>query len=372
VQLVISAHDHDFERSVPWRQTTTAGAGAVTYVVSGGGGARLYAVGQSAWTARSVSAHHYVRAAVGDCQLKLEAVGLDGAVFDTYTLDRCAQARDAQPPSVAITAPAVGATLSGSTAIAVTATDDERVEKVDFWLDGRLVAIDRSTPYAFTWDTRTAGDGAHRIEARAYDIAGRIRSVTRDVQVSNGTPADIVLYPSDVSKLSGAWTRMTSTTGAGGQKLVCADLGFAAKDAPLAAPRDYVEFTFTASAGTPYRLWLRLRAGGDSSANDSVWVQFTGAVGTSGAPLWPAGSTSALLVGLEDCSGCGVSGWGWQDNAWWLAQSSLVSFAGDGPHTIRVQTREDGVEIDQVVLSSSTYLNAPPGALRDDSTIVPK
>ena len=48
---------------------------AVTYVVSGGGGARLYAVGQSSWTARSVSAHHYVRAAelMGDALAGLSA-----------------------------------------------------------------------------------------------------------------------------------------------------------------------------------------------------------------------------------------------------------------------------------------------------------
>jgi hypothetical protein len=204
VQLVISAHDHAFERSVPWRQTSTAGGSAVTYVVSGGGGARLYAVGQSPWTARSVSAHHYVRADVGDCELTLEAVGLDGLAFDAYTLDRCAQARDAQPPAVAITSPGSGATLAGSVTIAVAATDDEQVEKVDFWLDGRLMAIDRSAPYAFNWDTRTSVDGAHRIEARAYDIAGRITSAARDVQVSNGTSADLVLSPSDAIEAPGS------------------------------------------------------------------------------------------------------------------------------------------------------------------------
>jgi hypothetical protein len=39
---------------------------------------------------------------------------------------------------------------------------------------------------------------------------------------------------------------------------------------------------------------------------------------------------------------------------------------------MRIQVREDGVEFDQIVLSPSTYLNAAPGPVSGDSTIVPK
>jgi hypothetical protein len=372
VQLVISAHDHDFERSVPWRQTTTAGGQAVTYVVSGGGGARLYGVARAASTARSLSAFHYVRTNVAGCTLQLEAVGLDGVVFDSYTLDRCAQARDAQPPTIAITSPAGGSSLSGVITVAATATDDVRVEKVDFWLDGYLFSIDRTAPYAFAWDTRTSAEGSHRVEVRAYDMAGRITSGSRTVQVTNGPRTEMVLYTSDTTLLSGNWVKATSTTGAGGAKLVSTDLRWSAKDAPLAKPRDFVEMRFDAPAGVDYRLWVRLRAGGNLVENDSVWVQFSDAVTSAGAPLWRIGSTSALAVALEDCSGCGVSGWGWQDNHWRLSQSSRLTFATSGPHTIRIQTREDGIDIDQVVLSSSTYLNTAPGAVKNDTTIVPK
>jgi len=49
-----------------------------------------------------------------------------------------------------------------------------------------------------------------------------------------------------------------------------------------------------------------------------------------------------------------------------------VSFATSGTHTVRVQVREDGVQFDQIVLSPSTYLNASPGLLTNDTTIVPK
>jgi hypothetical protein len=181
---------------------------------------------------------------------------------------------------------------------------------------------------------------------------------------------DIVLHPSDVTAISGNWARVSSTSGAGGQKMQSADRGWSATDAPRAAPADYFEATFTPEAGRAYRVWLRLRAGGNSKWNDSVWVQFSGAVTSSGGALWPIGSTSALLVNLENCNDCGVSGWGWQNRGWWASQDAVVRFASGTPQTIRVQTREDGADVDQIVLSPVTYYDRAPGALTDDATIL--
>jgi hypothetical protein len=39
---------------------------------------------------------------------------------------------------------------------------------------------------------------------------------------------------------------------------------------------------------------------------------------------------------------------------------------------MRIQTREDGVQIDQIVLSSATWLSSGPGQVAGDSTILPK
>jgi hypothetical protein len=76
---------------------------------------------------------------------------------------------------------------------------------------------------------------------------------------------------------------------------------------------------------------------------------------------------------LEDCASCGVSGWGWQDNGYGAGvMGPLIHFAASGPQTIRIQTREDGLSIDQIVLSPETYVNSAPGALKNDTTIVPK
>ena len=42
----------------------------------------------------------------------------------------------------------------------------------------------------------------------------------------------------------------------------------------------------------------------------------------------------------------------------------------NGTPTIRVQVKEDGVSMDQVVLSAGNYLNMSPGALKNDTTIL--
>jgi hypothetical protein len=147
--------------------------------------------------------------------------------------------------------------------------------------------------------------------------------------------------------------------------------GAAKVSSPAASPSNYFELTFTAEAGRPYRLWMRGKADGNNWANDSVFVQFSGSVNASGSSIWRIGTTSATDWNLEDCSGCGLSGWGWQDNGWGVGvMGPVVYFATTGTQRIRIQQREDGVSIDQIVLSPSTYLNASPGALTNDTRIL--
>jgi hypothetical protein len=190
---------------------------------------------------------------------------------------------------------------------------------------------------------------------------------------SGGTPGgDIVLYASDVTRAEGNWARVGSWSGAAGEKMQSSDLGWATISQPLASPSDYFEVQFVPEANRAYRLWLRLRGAGDSKYNESVWVQFSGALDAGGAPLWPLHTESALLVNLEACGSCGVEKWGWQNGAWWLSDGAIVRFAGDTTQTLRIQTREDGVEIDQIVLSPMTYFDSAPGSLTRDTTIVAK
>ena len=127
--------------------------------------------------------------------------------------------------------------------------------------------------------------------------------------------------------------------------------------------------TFLADPSQEYKLWIRLKAEDDNWANDSVFVQFTGAQDAAGNPIYQIGTTSGLAVNLEECSNCGVSGWGWEDDGWGAVNKNgtTLRFPQGGPQTIRIQTREDGVSIDQIVLSSEKYKTARPGAAKNDT-----
>jgi hypothetical protein len=188
---------------------------------------------------------------------------------------------------------------------------------------------------------------------------------------ASASTADIVLYPSEAATVRGNWSAAASAGAAEGRSMTSANLGWSTTAAPLASPANYFEMSFSAPAGTAYRVWLRLRASGNSKWNDAVWVQFSDAV-AGGSAIYRIGTTSGLMVNLERCSGCGTSGWGWQNTAYWLSQTTAVSFATSGTHTVRVQIREDGVEVDQIVLSPLKYMSSAPGSIVNDATIVPK
>ncbi len=186
-----------------------------------------------------------------------------------------------------------------------------------------------------------------------------------------GTTADVVLRAGDASTLAGGWTLVPDVTAAGGSRVSLPDAGVAKLSGPLAAPVNYFEVPFTAEAGRPYRVWIRGRAERDSYSNDSAFVQFSGAVDSAGQPVYRIDTTSATTFVLEACSGCGVSGWGWEDNGYG-SLGPVIYFAASGPQKIRIQSREDGLSMDQIILSPGRHLNTAPGAAKNDATIVPR
>ncbi len=198
---------------------------------------------------------------------------------------------------------------------------------------------------------------------------------------SGGTPqppppaaTDVVIYASEIGAgaVHGSWSIGADAGSPNGVALVSTDSGFAANDAPLASPAHYVEVTFNAESGTAYRLWLRLKALNNSKYNDAVWVQFSDAR-VNGSPVYAIGSTAGLLVNLATGgTATSLNNWGWQNGAYWLSQATAVTFAASGGHTMRIQLREDGVSLDQVVLSPTRYFNSAPGGPTNDTTIVGK
>jgi endonuclease/exonuclease/phosphatase family metal-dependent hydrolase len=181
---------------------------------------------------------------------------------------------------------------------------------------------------------------------------------------SASAQSDIVLQASSPSVRAGGWNVGSDGTAFGGAKIRDGDAGKAKLDTAKASPADYFELTFSATAGVPYRLWVHGIADGDDWDNDSVFVQFSGSVNSSGGAVYRIGTTSATEVNLEECKGCGLSGWQWQDNGWGSGVlGPVIRFATTGTQRMRIQTREDGLAIDRIILSPSQYMNSAPPEL---------
>jgi hypothetical protein len=268
--------------------------------------------------------------------------------------------------------------MSGITIVAGDASDNRAVVRVDFLLDSAPLGSVTAAPYHVSWNTTLSANGAHSLQAIAYDAAGNAGpSSVVMVNVSNALAppppppaAEIVVHAARTATLAGAWRSVLDGTAASGARLWHPNANAPKLTVPLAAPANYFEVTFPADAGVGYRLWMRASAEANHWANDSVFMQFSGSVTATGAPIHPIGSTSATWYVLEACTGCGVSGWGWRDNGGMTGPGPLVYFAESGLQTMRVQGREDGISIDQIVLSPGVYLTQPPGSARNDTTIL--
>ena len=112
-----------------------------------------------------------------------EAAGLYGRI------DLGATAPDVVAPAVTLTAPAAAATVSGSTAVTATATDNVGVTSVQFFAGTAPIGTATTAPFTINWDTTGTANGAVSLTAQAKDQAGNVTtSAAVSVTVNNQAP----------------------------------------------------------------------------------------------------------------------------------------------------------------------------------------
>ncbi len=128
---------------------------------------------------------------------------------------------DTSPPTISLTSPANGTTLSGVTIISATATDNVVIDHIDFYRGTILIGADATAPYSIDWDTTQTTNGSHSISARAYDAAGNsTASSSVLVTVSNTVtpppdttvPTVSITAPLNGSTIAGTTTISASAT----------------------------------------------------------------------------------------------------------------------------------------------------------------
>jgi hypothetical protein len=223
---------------------------------------------------------------------------------------------DTTPPSVLITLPVAGATVSGTTSITASASDNVAMAGVQFLLDGANLAAEvtgTGPTYSLSWDTTTAGNGPHTLAARARDTSNNTAvSSNVSITVSNGDnvpPTVSITAPNAGSTVTG----IISVTASASDNVAVAGVQFLLDGAALGSevtgsgPIYSLSWNTASGSNGSHTLSARARDGvGNTSlaANVIVTVSNAAPSGLIAAYSFNQGSGTTAV----DSSGNGITG----------------------------------------------------------------
>lgn len=220
---------------------------------------------------------------------------------------------DTTAPTCSLTAPANGATVSGTVTITATASDNVGVAKVEFYVDGALSSTDTTSPYSASWSSTSVANGTHTISAKAYDAANNVgSSSTISVTVSNSgggdttAPTCSITAPTAGSTVSGTVTITASASDNVGVTKVEIYVDGALRTTDTASPYtwDWNTTTFANSSHTITAKAYDAAGNIGQAANVSVTVNNNTSQQLLGNPGFETGTASPWVAtaGIIDSS----------------------------------------------------------------------
>ena len=301
---------------------------------------------EQAWTTTTVPNGSHV----------LTAIARDAAGNQSSSIVNVTVSNDTAAPTVALTSPPAGATLSGTVTVMATASDDLEVFGVRFTLDGvPLGAEDTVAPYEVTWTTMTAVNGPHTVAAVARDAAGHETTASAVVTVANdfAAPTVTMTNPAAGTTLSGIVTaRVTASDDVG-----VVGVQFKIDGAPVgaedtAAPYELLWNTADAANG-PHTVTAVARdaAGHQTTASASVTVvnDTTAPTVALTSPAAASSVTGTVTVAATASDDVGVVGVQFKvDGALVGAEDTAAPYelvwntanAANGAHTVTAVARD--------------------------------
>jgi hypothetical protein len=131
--------------------------------------------------------------------------------------NNCSAGGGDNPPTVNITNPNDGATVSGVINVTANASDDNEVSQVEFFVDGNSIGVDNdnSGGWSVAWNSTSVPDSSHTVSAKATDSIGQTGDDNVNVTVDN--VADPSIHVFDIDGFSapgnrGKWSATATIT----------------------------------------------------------------------------------------------------------------------------------------------------------------
>jgi hypothetical protein len=311
----------------------------------------------------------------------------------TLTVDNTT--KDTTPPTVAMTSPANGATVSGTVAVTAVASDNVSVASVQFQLDGaNLGAADAAFPYAFSWDSTKTANGSHTLRAIATDGAGNSTTsasvtVTIDNTTKDTTPPVVTMTaPANGAKVSGVVTVSANAT----DNVSVASVQFQLDGANLGAADIAAPFTFAWDTTKAVNGAHTLRAiATDGAGNSTTSAAITATVSNTAtdttpptvsitAPAGGATVTGTVNVTANAADNVGVASVQFQvdgTNAGGLDGATPYAFTWDttkvsnGAHTLDAIARDAAGNATTSAIVTITVNNAATQTFTISGTLSP-
>jgi hypothetical protein len=282
-------------------------------------------------------------------------------------------ALDTTVPTVSVTNPTEGETVSATVPVAANAMDNVAVASVQFFLDGTDLGNPvTAPPYAVNWDTSTATNGSHVLSAKVTDTSGNASSSQNvDVTVQNPAPtlpcfimqAQVSVHGQD------AVTTPSFHTAMAGETL----LAFVSADGPSGAGSQ------SATVSGAGLMWTLVKRSNGQAGDSEVWQANAPSVLSNATVTSSEAKTgfsqSLTVIAMEGVKGVGASVAGSAStggpsvNLTTTAPLSLVFAVGHDYDNAVARTLPAGwVTLDQWVDTGSgdtywsQYTNNPTGA----------
>jgi hypothetical protein len=292
-----------------------------------------------------------------DVQLDKVMLLTDTSCVPTNLGDNCA-VNDTTSPTVSITSPTNGSTVSGTVTINANATDTSGISKVEFLVDGVLKSTDTTSAYSYAWDTTTATNGSHTLQAKAYDTANNTATsttVTVTVNNSDATAPNITAFTATPTSVTAGGTvalAATATDNVAVTKVEFYD-GTTLLNSDTTSPYSYNWVTTGVSAGAHSVTAKAYDAANNTKTSSIVTVTVSAAADTTA----PTVSVTAPTNGTSVAVGTAVN---------------ITATASDNVGVAKVEFLVDGALKSTDTSSPYAYSWATTGVAAGTHTIVAK